>query len=470
MHEHIRLVRIFIILFLFQGVAAELAAADATQATGRIDTGSAEYKAIQVPKDVSERAGDLMRLQPKLQQISDNIYMASGTGNAFLIKTPDGNVVFDTGVPWQGNQQKELLLSVGHDKTTHVIVSHAHGDHMGGLMAWRREFAGGTELVAHSRYRYTNRIYSDTVKYLGQERTASIYPAPKGFEDMARMLAAARLVEPGKLVNPYESYTFALGGVKFEVIAMQDTAEGEDNLILWLPEEGIVFTGDFFGPLYPMVPNLYTVRGEKVRDPLGYIEALDYLIALEPRMLIPSHFGVIEGRGYIHKSLTVMRDGTQYLYDETIKGMSEGKSVYELMDTIRLPEQLEISQGHGKVSWNVRAIWELLAGWYYFEDVADLYPVPTEEVYPDVVDLVGGQQKLVERASIHHDKGRSIEALRLLDIAKSQGYESVGGMSLRASIYQKLLTESQESHNNISLDDILGGALKAAQANLERTQ
>lgn len=332
-------------------------AAASSAGNQQVDTSSDEYKSIQVPREFDGRASDIMHFQPELKQISDNIYMASGTGNAFLIKTPEGNVIFDTGVPWQGHKLRELLLSVGHEKTTHVIISHAHGDHMGGLTAWQDDFDSGTELVAHSRYPYTNRIYSDTGKYLWQERTASIYPAPKGAEATARLLAAARLVEPSKLVNPYESYKFTVGGVDFEVIAMQDGAEGEDNLVLWLPQQEVVFTGDLFGPLYPMVPNLYTVRGEKVRDPLGYIDALDHLIGLEPSLMLPSHFGPIEGKNYIHKSLTVTRDGTAYVYNETVKGMNSGKSVYELMESIQLPESLEISQGHGKTSWNVRAIW-----------------------------------------------------------------------------------------------------------------
>ena len=48
---------------------------------------------------------------------------------------------------------------------------------------------------------------------------------------------------------------------------------------------------------------------------------------------------------------------------------------------------LAVGEGYGKVSWDVRAIWELLAGWFYYEDVADLYEVPSREIYPDLVEL-----------------------------------------------------------------------------------
>ena len=69
-------------------------------------------------------------------------------------------------------------------------------------------------------------------------------------------------------------YDFEVGGVRFQAIAAENSAEGEDALLLWLPDHEILLTGDFYGCLYPMVPNLYTVRGEKLRDPIGYVHAL----------------------------------------------------------------------------------------------------------------------------------------------------------------------------------------------------
>ena len=61
----------------------------------------------------------------------------------------------------------------------------------------------------------------------------------------------------------------------------------------------------------------------------SYVHALDRLIALEPEMILPAHFDRVEGQACLHKSLTVMRDGVQYVYDETVAGMNAGKSVFE---------------------------------------------------------------------------------------------------------------------------------------------
>ncbi|MBJ21233.1 MAG: hypothetical protein CL933_17645 [Deltaproteobacteria bacterium] len=460
-----------LLLVLFLGSThlgcVSLSGVDSAVAVGsRVDTTTAEYAAIDVPKDVDERARDLMKAPIELVSINDFVFMARGVGNVFLIKTEDGNVIYDTGVTWQAEQQRDLLLAMGHEKTTHVIVSHAHGDHNGGLEAWKEALAEGAELVAHERYEYTNKIYGDTDEYLWRVRTGTLYPSHS-----AGQVASFRSYEPTRTVDVHEDYFFEVGGVRFRAIAAENSAEGEDALLLWLPEHGLVLTGDFYGCLYPMVPNLYTVRGEKTRDPIGYVRALDRLIDLEPSMILPAHFDPIEGKAYLRKSLQVMRDGVQYVYDETVAGMNAGKSVYELMETIRLPPDLEISQGHGKVSWNVRAIWEFLAGWFYYEDVADLYSVPAKSIYSDLVDLVGGRAPLVERAQAYFDSGEGLKALRLLDVAKAAGPETASALRLRLKIVEDMLDHSVATHDNMSESGILRamvGQTREALAALDR--
>lgn len=430
--------------------------------TPAVDPTSPEYAAIEVPTDFDRRARDLMTEPVELVKVNDFVYMARGIGNVYLIKTDDGNIIYDTGVTWQSEEQRDLLLAVGHEKTTHVIVSHAHGDHNGGIEAWREAIDDGAELIAHERYVYTNKIYGDTDEYLWRVRTGTLYPSHS-----AGQVQAFRSAVPSRTVDVDDDFFFEVGGVRFQVIAAENSAEGEDALLLWLPDHEMVFTGDFYGCLYPMVPNLYTVRGEKLRDPIGYVNALDRLIAFEPAAILPAHFDPILGKNYLHKSLTVMRDGVQYVYDETVAGMNAGKSVWELMETIKLPPSLEITQGHGKVSWNVRAIWELLAGWFYYEDVADLYAVPAKAVYPDLVDLVGGADKVVARAEVQYAAGEGLKALRLLDVAKAAGPETRAALTLRLTIYAEMLEASESGFDNMSETGILRALVAQTGKDLE---
>ena len=197
-------------------------------------------------------------------------------------------------------------------------------------------------------------------------------------------------LKPDREVFVGQDYEFTLGGVRFQVIAFQNGGEGEDTLVVWLPDHKVLFTGDLFGPLYPMFPNLYTIRGEKYRDPLDYIDALDQVLEMEPEILVPTHFHVIRDADYIRRSVTRMRDAVQYVWDETLAHMNAGRTVWEAMENIQLPPELELSQGHGKVPWSVRAIWEILAGWYHYDSVANMYHVPPDAVYPDLPNSPGG--------------------------------------------------------------------------------
>ena len=100
-------------------------------------------------------------------------------------------------------------------------------------------------------------------------------------------------METTKLVS--DTYAFEQGGVRFEVMAMPG-AEGSDGLVVWLPDHEILFTGDLYGHTFPMWPNLTTIRGERPRFPLPYVDSINRVLALNPKILIPSHFaGLLTG-------------------------------------------------------------------------------------------------------------------------------------------------------------------------------
>ena len=48
------------------------------------------------------------------------------------------------------------------------------------------------------------------------------------------------------------------------------------------------------------------------------------------------------------------------------------------MREITVPEHLDVGEGYGKTSWNVRAIWENYAGWFHHRSTTELYDVPAD--------------------------------------------------------------------------------------------
>ena len=89
----------------------------------------------------------------------------------------------------------------------------------------------------------------------------------------------------------------------------------------------------------------------------------------------------------------------QYVNDATVAGMNEGKDVFTLMREIRLPDELAVGEGYGKVSWGVRSIWEGYAGWFHARSTTELYPSPPDAVWAEVVTMAGGPDAIVTAAA-----------------------------------------------------------------------
>ena len=197
-----------------------------------------------------------------------------------------------------------------------------------------------------------------------------------------------------------------VGGRTFE-LAWTPGGETTDALVVWLPEDRILFSGNLFGPLFGHVPNLMTIRGDRYRDPILYIESLNTVLELGPRRLITGHFDPIEGADRIAEEVTAMRDAMQAVHDRTVELMNSGTDVYTAMREVRVPEQLDVGEGYGKTSWNVRAIWEMYTGWFRHRSTTELYGVAPDSIAADVVNAAGADA-LVEAARGHVDGGRAV--------------------------------------------------------------
>ena len=141
---------------------------------------------------------------------------------------------------------------------------------------------------------------------------------------------------------------------------------------------------------------------------MAYLHSVDRVIALEPETLVTGHGEPVRGADEIRRRLTQLRDATQYLRDRTIDGMNSGTDLWTLMGPVTLPAELDIPQGHGKVPWIVRAIWEEHAGWFRYESTTELYDVPPSAIWPDLLELAGGHEPLLDRARAHVDAGRPL--------------------------------------------------------------
>ncbi|MDT5205765.1 MAG: hypothetical protein QOD34_2401, partial [Mycobacterium sp.] len=159
---------------------------------------------------------------------------------------------------------------------------------------------------------------------------------------------------------------------------------------------------------------------------------------LQPEMLVTGHFAPITGAARIDAELARLRDALRYLHDQTVEGMNAGKDVRTLMRDIALPAECEVGQGYGKVSWDVRAVWENYSGWFHHRSTTELYPVGFDEVAADVVELAGADA-LLQRARDHLTAARPLHAIHLAELVAA---DNSGAREVLKQAHEKLLGES----------------------------
>ena len=389
-------------------------------------------------------AVDLIKRPIEVREVADNIHYATGVGNTIMITTSEGVVLFDTGLVIQSANQLQILKDTVSDADVrYIILSHSHADHIGGTRFWMDE---GTDIIAHQNFEEEQRYLSELQPYQ-YDRNRTLFPWMPAWEDRPD-IALMRYggIVPTITVDDWETYAFTLGGIEFQVIGAPG-AEGADNAVLWLPQQKVLISGDFFGPQFPQFPNIFTMRGEKVRKPVEYIKSLDRLIALNPDVILPSHLDPTIGAEKIRKGMQRIRDAVQYVHDETIAGMNAGKTVNQLMKEIKLPPNLELVQNHGRVDWAVKSIWEYYMGWFRFESTTELYPIPAQDVYADLAQIAGNEN-LIALANNYLIQGEPVKTLHITEIALAGDPQNASALALRDQALVELLERAENGLRN----------------------
>ena len=324
----------------------------------------------------------------------------------------------------------------------YILLTQGHVDHVGGVDLLREP---GTEIVAQAR----NPAHQED-----DARIAAFRARRSAFAFAEAIARANAYVKEhfGDAISPQarpeptltfeDAYAFELGGVRFELLA---TPGGEtlDSMVVWLPEARVCFAGNLFSALFGHFPNLVTIRGDRYREALRFLESLERVRALEPELLLVGHHGPVEGAALVRSELTRLRDAVAYVHDETVRGMNAGRDVHTLMREIRLPPELEVGEGYGKVSWSVRAIWENYAGWFHHRSTTELYPEPPETVHADLCELAGGPDAVAARAREKLDAGEPLAAIHLAEVALSAEPGHRGAIEASLAAHERLEEASE---------------------------
>jgi glyoxylase-like metal-dependent hydrolase (beta-lactamase superfamily II) len=340
--------------------------------------------------------------------LGSGLFMSRGIANSYLVTSPDGDLLINTGLDVEAPEIAARFARVSSGPLRAITFTQGHPDHVGG---WSQFDGAGIETIAQANH-------PDVREYWRRLHPYYVRRILKLWGRFTESIDASQLPpEPVLSTTFIDAHTLDLGDRRVELLSTPG-GETTDALVVWLPEERTVFVGNLLGPMFGHVPNLYTIRGDKIRSAMGFLHSVDRVLDLRPETLVNGH-DVFRGADEIRATLLSVRTATEFLRDRTIEGMNDGLDVWTLMREVRLPDELALPQLHGKVQWIVRAIWEEHTGWFRYESTTELYDVPPAAIWSDLVDLAGGAEALVDRAAQHLEQHRPLHALHLLEIARS---------------------------------------------------
>jgi glyoxylase-like metal-dependent hydrolase (beta-lactamase superfamily II) len=235
-------------------------------------------------------------------------------GNTTFVISEEGVVIFDGGgMPAMAEQIIDKVRSLTDKPVTHVVISHWHGDHNFGVYRFAQEYPN-VQFVAHE---FTNEVFNSTrINYIdshlnflekNREKFQIIAKTGKNSDgevqsdidrkNYARIIEDAEAIElefqrarvtPANILFR-EEFTIRSGDRTIKLLHLGH-ANTAGDIVMWLPEERIVATGDIV--VLPS-PYAFNVPPRAWADTLRAINDLDYDI------LVPGHGDIQSDNAYV---------------------------------------------------------------------------------------------------------------------------------------------------------------------------
>jgi alkyl sulfatase BDS1-like metallo-beta-lactamase superfamily hydrolase len=391
-----------------------------------------------VSSDVSDRGLRVAELvksgagQAAAIERAPGVFESRGVGNSYLLTTSNGDVLVNAGTLGDARRGASLFRAVSTRPIRYIVLTQSHANQYGGLEVYKTP-----ENTVIAQQNYTeDRRYAEALSahYLrGSRRIFGQITGP------VQDIVPTREVFPDLLFAA--QHAFELGGRRFE---LHSTPGGETRsaLIVWLPEEQLALVGNLFGPLFGNQPNLNTIRGDKPRSALKFVQSVKRLRELRPSVILTGH-EVIQGVEHIARELTRIVDAVQWVHDRTLEGMNAGVSLRTLMREVRPPPELCLTEEYGKTAWNVRAIWHEYSGWFDPErGTTELFGSEVASIAPALAELAGGADRLCERARAFVAEHKPLEALHMLELVLAAEPSSRLAREVKRAALELLLQQS----------------------------
>lgn len=368
--------------------------------------------------------GQTDRLERRFHQVRDGVwcYVGNGLSNQTFVEGPDGVIAIDTG---ECKEEMAAAIAALRERTSTPItaVLYTHFHYVAGTTAVEDDTPGLAEIWGHAGIEGNLRRVGAEVGPAARRGLLEQFgiglptEGPDGLVNVGLGLAFRQPdhapFTPGFIPPTHpitEPTTATIAGLHVDFFPTPSDAD--DNVTIWIPELGVCVNNT----MWPVLFNVFPIRGEEYRDPRGLIVGIEHIGGLGAEHLVGAHGPPISGAAEIAALAERYRDSIQFLWDQTVRAINRGDTSAEIGASVRLPEAFAdhylTQQHYGLAEHHARQIHIGLRGWFD-GDPANLFPLPPTERADRLITGFGGVAEVRSQATAAVEAGDLRWALEL---------------------------------------------------------
>lgn len=241
-----------------------------------------------------------------------------GFSNAGLVTAEDRSLLVDTLFDLKLTRQMlaEMAPHTSRRPIGTVVNTHANGDH-----CWGNQLVAQAEIVASQKCAREMALV-DPALFAGFIRMEGLGE----LGDYLKRIFGAFDFDGITVTPPTRTFegelTLEIGSRKFELIEV-GPAHTEGDVIVWLPSERVIFTGDIL-----FIEGTPIVWAGPIEN---WIRACDRILELDARVIVPGHGPLTDASG-----VRSVRDYLRFVSDEASKRFEAGMTVGDAVRDIAL--------------------------------------------------------------------------------------------------------------------------------------